>query len=576
MGLMNYLKQPGCPVGIQVARSMGCCARPAYEASDPLKAATKSDETPGWWQRVSEFCTVRVFYQFWALLLTFLCYTALHLARKPSSIVKDTLAPNNTSPSDPGWEPFVDNHSLLGNLDSVFLGAYAVGMFVSGHIADRMSLRLFLVIGMFGTALFMVFNGLAQTWNIHNFGYFVFVQIVMGLFQSTGWPAVVAVVGNWLGKGQRGLIMGLWNSNSSVGNIIGAVVCSAVLPWGWGWAFIVPGIICAAIGLFLFFFLVERPEDVGMLSVEQQRLFDAHRNGQLDDPRNVRAAEAVAAIFDSKLSTIHSKNGAISRNGSAKQLTSEDGVSDGLLSPPEPQLEPISFWRAWLIPGVAIYSASLFFCKLVSYTFMFWLPYYLSNTPVDGEKLDSSYSGYLSTLFDVGGIIGGVLIGLFSDMFDKPAILSTVFLYVAIPIMYVYRVYGPVNIATNVGLMILAGIAVQGPYSLITTAVSADLGGHESLKGNAQALATVTAIIDGTGSIGAALGPSIAGWIVDPNNAATWDYTFWMLMGMEAVSGILLSHLVYKEIQLIRKRRNGYTQVPEHAPPIIHRVASVY
>ncbi len=46
------------------------------------------------------------------------------------------------------------------------------------------------------------------------------------------------------------------------------------------------------------------------------------------------------------------------------------------------------------------------------------------------------------------------------------------------------------------------GSLVNGPYALITTAVSADLGTHKSLQGNARALATVTAIIDGTGSIG--------------------------------------------------------------------------
>ena len=46
------------------------------------------------------------------------------------------------------------------------------------------------------------------------------------------------------------------------------------------------------------------------------------------------------------------------------------------------------------------------------------------------------------------------------------------------------------------------GYLVNGPYALITTAVSADLGTHKSLQGNSKALATVTAIIDGTGSIG--------------------------------------------------------------------------
>ena len=51
-------------------------------------------------------------------------------------------------------------------------------------------------------------------------------------------------------------------------------------------------------------------------------------------------------------------------------------------------------------------------------------------------------------------------------------------------------------------LLIIAGIFVNGPYGLITTAVSADLGTHECLKGSSKALATVTAIIDGTGSMG--------------------------------------------------------------------------
>ena len=54
---------------------------------------------------------------------------------------------------------------------------------------------------------------------------------------------------------------------------------------------------------------------------------------------------------------------------------------------------------------------------------------------------------------------------------------------------------------------------MNGPYSLITTAVSAELGTHKSLKGSGKALATVTSVIDGTGSIGAAVGPLLAGWL---------------------------------------------------------------
>lgn len=41
---------------------------------------------------------------------------------------------------------------------------------------------------------------------------------------------------------------------------------------------------------------------------------------------------------------------------------------------------------------------------------------------------------------------------------------------------------------------------------MISSAISADLGRQEALRGSQEALATVTGIVDGTGSMGAALG----------------------------------------------------------------------
>lgn len=40
----------------------------------------------------------------------------------------------------------------------------------------------------------------------------------------------------------------------------------------------------------------------------------------------------------------------------------------------------VGFIGAISIPGVIEYSLSLFFAKLVSYTFLFWLPLYISST----------------------------------------------------------------------------------------------------------------------------------------------------------------------------------------------------
>lgn len=154
-------------------------------------------------------------------------------------------------------------------------------------------------------------------------------------------------------------------------------------------------------------------------------------------------------------------------------------------------------------------------------------------------------SGNLSTLFDVGGVVGGVLAGYISDQLDGRAITAAGFIYLAIPALFLYRIYGHISLTINIILMFTSGVFVNGPFALITTAVSADLGTHKSLKGNARALATVTAIIDGTGSVGAAIGPVLTGYI----SAISWDAVFYMLMTAAFVSGLLLTKLIVTEVK---------------------------
>lgn len=158
--------------------------------------------------------------------------------------------------------------------------------------------------------------------------------------------------------------------------------------------------------------------------------------------------------------------------------------------------------------------------------------------------MSNEAAGNLSTLFDVGGVVGGILAGHISDRLDARAITAASFMYCAIPALYLYRNYGHVSMTVNIILMLITGVFVNGPYALITTAVSADLGTHSSLRGNARALATVTAIIDGTGSIGAAIGPLLTGYI----STNSWSAVFTMLMTAALVSGLFLTRLVVAEV----------------------------
>uniref|UniRef100_A0A8C4KYC7 Solute carrier family 37 member 2 n=1 Tax=Equus asinus TaxID=9793 RepID=A0A8C4KYC7_EQUAS len=376
--------------------------------------------------------------------------------------INDTHSLNDTTWCS--WAPFDQNNykELLGAVDNAFLVAYAIGMFISGIFGERLPLRYYLSAGMLLSGLFTALFGLGYFWNIHMLWYFVLIQIFNGLAQTTGWPSVVTCVGNWFGKGKRGLIMGVWNSHTSVGNILGSLIAGVWVNGQWGLSFVVPGIITAAMGVITFLFLIEYPEDVDCTPPQ-------HHGGPEEKEDNPEDP------------------------GNGPYSSRESSLDTATRCSKEPSTQPaaISFLGALRIPGVIEFSLCLLFAKLVSYTFLYWLPLYIFNVAHFGAK----EAGDLSTLFDVGGIIGGIVAGLISDYTNGRATICCIMLILAAPMMFLYNHFGQNGITSSIVMLIVCGALVNGPYALITTAVSADLGTHKSLKGNAKALSTVTAII---------------------------------------------------------------------------------
>lgn len=126
--------------------------------------------------------------------------------------------------------------------------------------------------------------------------------------------------------------------------------------------------------------------------------------------------------------------------------------------------EAIGFMGALRIPGVIEFSLCLFFSKLVSYTFLFWLPMYIqssskykfqvwllifarSNTifvnicNTRSATLGAALSADLSTLFDVGGIVGAIAAGVISDYTGMSACTCTGMLIFAVPMVILLRLH---------------------------------------------------------------------------------------------------------------------------------------
>ncbi|XP_044296977.1 sugar phosphate exchanger 3 isoform X2 [Varanus komodoensis] len=449
-------------------------------------------------------------------LLTFFSYSLLHASRKTFSNVKVSISSqwtpsclNNTTFNLQPYELWNSSHLFpdaegatlfLGTLDTIFLFSYAVGLFVSGIIADRLNMRWVLSFGMCSSALVVfVFGTLTEWLHFYNVWFYSFLWIVNGLLQSTGWPCVVAVMGNWFGKAGRGFVFGLWSACASVGNILGAFLASSVLQYGYEYAFLVTASVQFAGGVIVFFGLVISPKEIGLPEVGEET----------DGAAEEGASEPL--IGGDTNEDDEEQNYSI-------QATDLSSSGSG------PQPEAIGFFQACCLPGVILYSLAYACLKLVNYSFFFWLPFYLSNN--FGWK--EAEADKLSIWYDVGGIIGGTIQGLISDMLQKRAPVLAISLTLAVVSLFGYS-RSPNSKAINAVIMAVTGFFIGGPSNMISSAISADLGRQEMVKSSSEALATVTGIVDGTGSVGAAVGQYLVS-LIQEKLGWMWVFYFFILM----------------------------------------------
>uniref|UniRef100_A0A8D2K986 Sugar phosphate exchanger 3 n=1 Tax=Theropithecus gelada TaxID=9565 RepID=A0A8D2K986_THEGE len=417
-------------------------------------------------------------------LLTFFSYSLLHASRKTFSNVKVSISEQwtpsafNTSVELP-VEIWSSNHLFpsaekatlfLGTLDTIFLFSYAVGLFISGIVGDRLNLRWVLSFGMCSSA---------------------FV---------------------------RGVVFGLWSACASVGNILGACLASSVLQYGYEYAFLVTASVQFAGGIVIFFGLLVSPEEIGLSGIEAEENFeeDSHRP-LINGGENEEEYEPNYSIQD------------------------DSSVA---------QVKAISFYQACCLPGVIPYSLAYACLKLVNYSFFFWLPFYLSNN--FGWK--EAEADKLSIWYDVGGIVGGTLQGFISDVLQKRAPVLALSLLLAVGSLVGYS-RSPNDKAINALLMTVTGFFIGGPSNMISSAISADLGRQELIQGSSEALATVTGIVDGSGSIGAAVGQYLVSLIRDKLG---WMWVFYFFILMTSCTIVFISPLIVREIFSLMRRRQAH------------------
>ncbi|HEV8246508.1 MAG TPA: MFS transporter, partial [Polyangiaceae bacterium] len=303
-----------------------------------------------------------------------------------------------------------------------------------GLLGDKIGARRLVTAGMLISAAACGAFGSASTGLW--FGAFFLIN---GLAQATGWPGTTRAMAEWTTLKNRGTVMAFWATCYQVGGIVAAWFCGYLLGrFGWRSAFYGPALCMALVALLVFALLRPGP----------------------------------------------------SLSGAEVELAADDVEPDPSLVRTQRIAAQRAVWKSGLLWS---YGASYFFIKYIRYALLFWLPYYLSTElAYDGPK-----AAYVSSAFEVGGIVGVIFIGTLSDRvrrWSRPALSGFALLGLAAALLLYTQVSHSGTVANAIALA-LVGAMLFAPDSLLSGAAAQDAGGP-------LAAATATGMVNGIGSLG--------------------------------------------------------------------------
>jgi OPA family sugar phosphate sensor protein UhpC-like MFS transporter len=314
---------------------------------------------------------------------------------------------------------------------------------------------------------------------------FLSLYALQGFAQSTGWSACSKNLSAFFSQRERGRVIGWWCTSYAAGGFLGNTLAGYMAErYGWPYAFWAPAGILLFIWLLILVFQRNRPEDVGLPSIEQYHA----------EPEAVVAEDETPAE---------------EREGSWHVI------------------QAVLQNRMVLLLGLVY-----FLVKMPRYLFFNWAPVYIDAQLGTGTFKSSLLGG----LYDIATPFAVLFGGYVSDKIfrSKRMPLSILGLIGSAILMLSFSGLPATALGLGLGLFGI-GFLLNIPDSLVSGTAAIDFGTKKGAS-------TAAGFINGMGSVGAIIGGTLPGWIqkvIGPDRPP-WPYTFAVMGVALALAAVLL------------------------------------
>jgi len=372
--------------------------------------------------------------------------------------------------------------------------AYGISKFLSGILADTLSPRYVMSMGLLFSACISFVLGFASEGVSGFLGitvttFFAAFWILNNIFQGMGQPPCTRLLTQWFSPSEIGKQWGIWNMSHHLGaaGILFMGGYLAVYFETWRAVFFAPAAFAFIFAFFLINRLRDKPEDVGLPPIE---VYQQHKDAEHAGDETPEIEHHVEEIKET-----------------AKEIFVKYILKNKLI---------------WLVSLVNL------FIYIVRIGILDWAPSFLKES----RGLSIMESAVTTGTFEIAGIVGAIAAGWLSDTLFRGRRGRVSIIFMGLLVLAVLAIlYVPSNNPYLMSTVLFAvGFFVHGPMLLVAVA-AADFA-------TKKAAATAVGLTGLFGYIGAYLANHGTGFIADRWG---WDYVIYFYLASALIGTALLA-----------------------------------